>query len=205
MIIHWLSLTTKAAAGMNSLMEYAMQIVASFHLSVLFTYDMYLIVASLVVRLLIILTEVEKNLMQICWTEVLSWYWRFKHITATKDGFWSYEYWSRTLILTRFTHLMDQLKELGFCTLHAGVTLKCVGPSIGEKQPLTKKLPATITVSTCWYYIAILIYLAVVCILLGGFSCTEYIAVQWPWDMISWFLFELSLSNYWYFNLTAGN
>ena len=53
---------------------------------------------------------------------------------------------------------MDQLKELDFFTLHAGVTLKCVGPSMGEKQPLTKKLPATATVSTCWYY-------------MGGFSC----------------------------------
>jgi len=52
---------------------------------------------------------------------------------------------------------MGQLRT-GFCTLHAGVTLKCVGPSLGEKQPLTKKLPATTTVSTCWYYIAILIY-----------------------------------------------
>jgi hypothetical protein len=112
--------------------------------------------------------------MQICWAEVLSWYWRwetnFKHIGATKDGFWSYEYWSWTLILTRFTQLMDQLKELGFCTLHAVVTLKCVGLSMGEKQPLTKKLPATTTVSTCWYSIAILIYRVVVCILLGGFS-----------------------------------
>jgi len=166
MLMQWLSVTTRAAAGMNSLwdMQYRiiMGFVASFHLSVLFTSDVYLIVASLVVRLLIILIEVEKNLMQICWTEVLSWYWRwetnFKHIGATKDGFWSYKYWSWTLILTRFTQLMDQLKELDFFTLHAGVTLKCVGPSMGEKQPLTKKLPATATVSTCWYYIAILIY-----------------------------------------------
>jgi len=36
------------------------------------------------------------------------------------------------------------------------ITLKCVGPSMGEKQPLTKKLPPTTTVSTCWYYLAIL-------------------------------------------------
>jgi hypothetical protein len=28
------------------------------------------------------------------------------------------------------------------------ITLKCVGPSMGEKQPLTKKLPSTTTVST---------------------------------------------------------
>jgi hypothetical protein len=37
---------------------------------------------------------------------------------------------------------------------------------MGEKQPLTKKLPPTTTVSS-WYYIAILIY-RVVCIPLGG-------------------------------------
>jgi tubulin-specific chaperone E len=33
--------------------------------------------------------------------------------------------------------------------MRAGVTLKCVGPSMGERQPLTKKLPAATTVRTC--------------------------------------------------------
>lgn len=32
----------------------------------------------------------------------------------------------------------------------AAVTLKCIGPSIGEKSPLTKKLPATTTVIYCF-------------------------------------------------------
>jgi len=65
MLMQWLSLTTRAAAGMNSLWDMQCRIIkgfmASFHLSVLFTSDMYLIVASLVVRLLIILIEVEKK------------------------------------------------------------------------------------------------------------------------------------------------
>jgi hypothetical protein len=38
------------------------------------------------------------------------------------------------------------------CTLHTGITFKCVGPSMGEKQPLTKKLPSTTTVSTCYHF-----------------------------------------------------
>jgi len=146
MIIQWLSLTTRTAAGMNSLWDMQCRIIkgfmASFHLSVLFTSDMYLIVASLVVRLLIILIEVEKNLMQICWTEVLSWYWRweanFKHIGATKDGFWSYKYWSWTLILTRFTQLMDQLKELDFFYVACRCYIEMCGAINGWKATTDK-------------------------------------------------------------------
>jgi len=44
----------------------------------------------------------KKMLMQICWTEDLSWYWRweanFKHIRPTKDVFGSYKYWPGTII-----------------------------------------------------------------------------------------------------------
>lgn len=44
-----------------------------------------------------------------------------------------------------------------FSVLHAGITLKCVGPSMGEKQPLTKKLPPATTVSAS-YHLSILIF-----------------------------------------------
>ena len=47
--------------------------------------------------------EISKKMsMQICWTEDLSWYWRwetnFKHIRPPKDVFGSYKYWPWTII-----------------------------------------------------------------------------------------------------------
>ena len=47
--------------------------------------------------------EISKTMsMQICWTEDLSWYWRwetnFKHIRPPKDVFGSYKYWPWTII-----------------------------------------------------------------------------------------------------------
>jgi len=177
MIIQWLSLTTRAAAGMNSLWDMQCRIIkgfmASFHLSVLFTSDMYLIVASLVVRLLIILIEVEKNLMQICWTEVLSWYWRwetnFKHIGATKDGFWSYKYWILNFNLDKI-YTVDGSAENWFLYVACRCYIEMCGAIIGWKATTDKEtacynnceyllvLHSYPYLSGCWYY-------------MGGFSC----------------------------------
>ena len=146
MLMQWLSLTTRAAAGMNSLWDMQCRIIkgfmASFHLSVLFTSDMYLIVASLVVRLLIILIEVEKNLMQICWTEVLSWYWRweanFKHIGATKDGFWSYKYWILNFNLDKI-YTVDGSAENWFLYVACRCYIEMCGAINGWKATTDKE------------------------------------------------------------------